>query len=721
MSATSLLARMSLLRRLVRKELSEILRDRRTILTLVLMPLLLYPLLGVAFQTFLASNLTAPGATVYRIGIAEGDPRAEVEGYLRMGQDALRERESSEDQARRAEKNPAPHLRPNPELRFVVVEDVENAVRYGLIDAGIRLKPSGPFLERLRRDRTLECELLYREDSSAGLEAIRYLETLCLAANTRLLALRLYRHVTPQRETPMRPRPLALANPQAHKSTLLPGLVPLILILMTITGAVYPAIDVTAGERERGTLEILAAAPVPRLSVLFAKYVAVFTVAMLTALVNLGTMTVTLYVTGMGEALFGAETLTLLVFAQVLALLLLFAAFFSAVLLALTSFARSFKEAQAYLVPLMLLALMPGILSLVPGLQLQGPLAIAPLINIALLTRDLLEGVANPMIAVVVAASTLLYALAALSVAARVFGAEAVLYSQSGGWTDLFRRPHEERGAVTPSAALLCLALLFPSSFVVNGLLARLGEQSLGQGLLGAALANVLLFGGYPLVSLWWGRVGLSPALRLARPGWLACIGAALLGLGLWPWVHEISLILRHAGVATLRTEQLDRVESLLQQWRLLSPVFLVLVLAVLPAAVEELFFRGYLLSALLGGMKPKAAILTSAALFALFHVIPANMLAVERFVPSLLLGLVLGWVCYRTGSVWPGIILHALHNGSLILLGYYQPRLTELGGTASGQEHLPIVWLTAAALVAILGALTIRLGAAPNRRLGSS
>ncbi len=127
-------------------------------------------------------------------------------------------------------------------------------------------------------------------------------------------------------------------------------------------------------------------------------------------------------------------------FVQVLALLLLFAAFFSAVLLALTSFARSFKEAQAYLVPLMLLALMPGILSLMPGLQLEGPLAIAPLLNIALLTRDLLEGSASPVIAVVVVAATLLYALAALALAARIFGAEAVLYSQSGGWTDLFRR-----------------------------------------------------------------------------------------------------------------------------------------------------------------------------------------------------------------------------------------------------------------------------------------
>ena len=80
----------------------------------------------------------------------------------------------------------------------------------------------------------------------------------------------------------------------------LAAVVPFILILMTITGAVYPAIDLTAGERERGTLEILVAAPVPRLGLLFAKYVAVVTVAILTALVNLLAMIAVLTWSGLG-------------------------------------------------------------------------------------------------------------------------------------------------------------------------------------------------------------------------------------------------------------------------------------------------------------------------------------------------------------------------------------------------------------------------------------
>src|SRR5207245_5142566 len=83
-----------------------------------------------------------------------------------------------------------------------------------------------------------------------------------------------------------------------RRGFLLAVLVPLLLILMTMTGAVYPAIDLTAGERERGTLEMLMATPVSRVALLGAKYAAVLTVAILTALMNLLMMTVTFFIFG---------------------------------------------------------------------------------------------------------------------------------------------------------------------------------------------------------------------------------------------------------------------------------------------------------------------------------------------------------------------------------------------------------------------------------------
>ncbi len=132
--------------------------------------------------------------------------------------------------------------------------------------------------------------------------------------------------------------------------------------------------------------------PIAGLGLLVAKYIAVLTVALFTATANLVAMTTTLVATGLGETVFGSGGLTSTLVAQVFALLILFAAFFSAILLAVTSFARSFKEAQAYLIPLMLLSLAPGMMSLMPDLKFNGLLAVTPLVNIVLLARDIFEG-----------------------------------------------------------------------------------------------------------------------------------------------------------------------------------------------------------------------------------------------------------------------------------------------------------------------------------------
>src|SRR5262249_52119059 len=158
------------------------------------------------------------------------------------------------------------------------------AVRTGLVDVGVSLRQS--------RDRRAAVMILTREGSDVGRDASRLLIERTLLANARDNPAVISAFVEP------------VPNEARQSSDFVPVLVPLVLILMTMTGAVYPAIDLTAGERERGTLEILVAAPIPRLSVLFAKYVAVLTVALLTAIVNLGMMALTLGFTGLGKQLF---------------------------------------------------------------------------------------------------------------------------------------------------------------------------------------------------------------------------------------------------------------------------------------------------------------------------------------------------------------------------------------------------------------------------------
>src|SRR5262249_45228753 len=229
-------------------------------------------------------------------------------------------------------------------VRVGVREDLEEAVLQGRFDLGIRLRDLERWQEAQRagyrpdQNLRLEGEPVYVQGSPQAEAAREYVERLFAAANARFLQARLnVLGVQGQRADPVRVAYEPRRDPGLGGAFSLKTFIPLILILMTITGAVYPAIDLTARERERGTLEILIAAPIPRLGVLFAKYVAVVTVAVLTAVANLAMMAVTVGASGLSREVYGPEGLTVGLAAEVFGLLLLFAAFFSAVLLTVTS------------------------------------------------------------------------------------------------------------------------------------------------------------------------------------------------------------------------------------------------------------------------------------------------------------------------------------------------------------------------------------------------
>src|SRR5205085_2229556 len=106
------------------------------------------------------------------------------------------------------------------------------------------------------------------------------------------------------------------------------------------------------------------------------------------------------------------------------------------------------------------------------------------------------------------------------------------------------------------------------------------------------------------------------------------------------------------------------RILGPLQKLRSLLPPWAMIGAFLFPAVFEEFFFRGYLFSALLNRGGPRVALWTSALLFGLFHLVVTDVFELERLVPSTVLGLVLGWVCLRSGSVWPAVLLHACHDG---------------------------------------------------------
>jgi ABC-2 type transport system permease protein/sodium transport system permease protein len=283
-----------------------------------------------------------------------------------------------------------------------------------------------------------------------------------------------------------------------------------------------------------------------------------------------------------------------------------------------------------------------------------------------------------------------------------------VLYAEQGTWGDLLRRPTAPAERATATGAMLVLALLFPLHFLVSGALAAVDDFTAQDRLVAMTAANVLLFAGVPLLAARWGRVAPRTGFALRGAPAFAFAGAVLLGASLWPFAGELLLYLQDWGFTTLSPELRKRLDPLMEQWRALPPEVLLATVAVVPAVVEELFFRGYLFTALERSLRPRNVILLSAVLFGLFHVLMTDVLVPEKVIPTTLMGLALGWVRWRSGSIWPGVLLHMAYNGSVVLFAL---------GSVPGipPEHLPWTWLAFAAAGTAAGAGLVALVRPPS------
>src|SRR5207302_8148612 len=112
---------------------------------------------------------------------------------------------------------------------------------------------------------------------------------------------------------------------------------------------------------------------------------------------------------------------------------------------------------------------------------------------------------------------------------------------------------------------------------------------------------------------------------------------------------------------ALLEERYADVLEALRLARQSAGPV--VLLSMIMAAVLEELFFRGFLFNALRARAGPWVTIGVTGVLFGLTHVFLGGALGLHRLLPSTALGLILGWVCWTSGSVWPGMALHVCHN----------------------------------------------------------
>ncbi|NGZ87914.1 ABC transporter permease [Duganella aceris] len=221
------------------------------------------------------------------------------------------------------------------------------------------------------------------------------------------------------------------ADKREQMGTVVGGMLPYILLMVCLMSAMYPAIDTGAGEKERGTLETLLLAPVPRGAIVLAKFLVLFTVGLTSSLLMILSMGGLLFFFGPllgGDMVQMLRAIGLLDLAMVALMLVPTAAIFAAILLSISVYAKSYKEAAGLISPLIIVTVLPTLAAMLPGVELNWRWAMVPLTNVSLAMKELVKGTMDYRMFSVILLSTTLTAGALLALCRWWFNREQVLF-----------------------------------------------------------------------------------------------------------------------------------------------------------------------------------------------------------------------------------------------------------------------------------------------------
>ncbi len=608
------------------RELKDTLRDRRTLITMLVLPVILYPALLLGFGKLTASRTRdlnrTPVRVLVRLDGQSFSPADRVAGDVAVALAAL------------------PAIEWETRTRF---DDEPAAVREGEVDLIVDL-PSN-LTAQLAEGTPVKIAPVYASARDASASAWKRVRAAIEGARDARFPLEL---AAAEGD---------VSNPEERGGQSFGGLLAMMVVFMAMAGAFYPAIDAAAGEKERGTLETLLLAPVGRATLVLGKYLAVLVVAVVSGLVNLASMSLTF--TALPKSFGSAQTLSLPLQAVPVVILglVLVSALFAAVCLALSTFARTYKEGQAYLTPALLVVMPLAMVGTLPNLQLSLSTALVPVANLCLLLKDLLSGRTpwrEALVTLVVLASL---TSAALAFSISLFRREDVLFRDGRSRARVLGSSSRRLAAVPAAALGLAYVGAFAAMFHIGSRLMGYGFIPATVGSLGSLLLVAALTVGISGTEF---RSGLSLGLPSARAwGQAGSLGLLLpfvsAAVGHWQtWV----------GLESQDSTTVAGIEAVVRNASLPALFF---ATAIVPGLAEEIFFRGMFLRSLGAVCKPIYAIIGTAVAFGALHC------DAVRFFPQFAAGLALGTLATTTRSVWPAVLAHTLHN-ALLLLGEMKP-----------------------------------------------
>ncbi len=615
--------------RIYRKELLELFRDRRTLFTTILLPVILYPVIFIGLSSLMSrqeTKMSEAGATV-------------------IVQDHIKD---SNSRLLISELKQIPNFQIRESATFIDKLYKEKAIQ-AVIDISDSTTTDGVVIYKIliKYDKT---------NDRSDMAYIKLTNQLSIAEK-KIVGLRLKTRGIPESYV----NAVKVVENNTASSQQMMGLffgrfLPYMLVMMIITGGAYVATDLVAGEKERKTLETLLVSSAHRNELVLGKYLTIITVSFINVLVNLlsiyFSMSKVLNLTGEVGNQFSFPMGS---FALILVALLPLITLFAAILLSISTFSRNMKEAKAYEGPLVIVAMMLGMISFLPSFELNNGLALIPVINISLLFKEIMLQQMQLSHFLITIGSTILLDIIAIYFTIRLFSTESVLFrteEESISFKSLLKN---KRAFFTPYFGMIYYIAAMAAFYYLGF---SWQKENLVNGLLQTQIILIFLPVILILKTL---KLNQKEVLRLKPTKGINYLLVFLMAFPMFVLSTAIAQLINL--IYPFPPEYLKTMNGLMDIGNL--PLYkVVMLIALLPAICEEVMFRGFI-SRFFENYGRWTAIIITALLFGLFH------LDMYRMLPVTILGIWLGYLVMQTGSIQMSMLAHFLNNGTAVLVSY--------------------------------------------------
>ncbi len=386
-------------------------------MAMVVMPMLLMPVMTIGMFKFMDYQMEEQAKKVVKVSIIEeGKAPALVE--MIKGQE---------------------------KIEIVETEgEMKKAIADGDLDLGIIIPEN--FQENIDDQKIAEITIVQKSTNMDSESALARMSFITADFNDQILQKRFAdQKIDPKVLSKVVIVPEDMATEKETGGFILGLIIPLFIVMWSIMGGQYTAIDVSAGEKERKTLESLLLTPIKRMEIVFGKFLAVSTVSLTSVIISIGSFYVALiYSGGFGpmaingqssgaEGMAGSIAVNFSIEPLAILLLILVSLFlglmFSAMILSVAIFAKSFKEAQSYISPSYLVVILPVVLvNSMPGFEPALWFFAIPAVNATLLFKEVLMGVYDPGHILLTLSSLIIYSVIAIFIATKIYSKEGVLF-----------------------------------------------------------------------------------------------------------------------------------------------------------------------------------------------------------------------------------------------------------------------------------------------------